>query len=239
MVFAVYMPAQDPAPGQATRSSSARSPSVIRSAANAPTASNTSWTVTSRSRNRPGMIVPPYRNTVGTFSRAAAMTIPGRLLSHPAMVTAPSSRSAWIISSTESAITSRDTRDARIPSWPMAMASETAMVVNSTGTAPAARTPSLAAAARRFRWMLHGVTSFQEEATPTWGRAKPSSVKPTARSMDRAGARAGPSVTSRLRPRHASLGISALLGETRGSLAAPPEDRETACPTLSQRSSRR
>ena len=33
-----------------------------------------------------------------------------------------------------------------------------------------------------------GVTSFQDDATPTWGRSKSSSVKPTARSMERAGA---------------------------------------------------
>ena len=47
--------------------------------------------------------------------------------------------------------------------------------------------------------MLHGVTSFQDEAMPIWGFVKSSSEKPTARSIARAGARAGPSVTSRLR----------------------------------------
>src|SRR5437588_791520 len=83
----------------------------------------------------------------------------------------------------------------------MAMPSETAIVVNSTGTPPAPRTPSLAAAASRFRWTLHGVTSFHEEATPTCGLSKSSSVNPTARSMARAGARSTPSVTSVLRGR--------------------------------------
>ena len=44
------------------------------------------------------------------------MSMPGRLLSHPARVTRPSKRSACIIASTESAMISRLTRDARIPS---------------------------------------------------------------------------------------------------------------------------
>ncbi len=43
------------------------------------------------------------------------------------------------------------------------------------------------------------MTSFQEEATPICGLSQSSSVIPTARSMARAGARAGPSVTSWLR----------------------------------------
>ena len=64
----------------------------------------------------------------------------------------PSNRSACITSSTESAMTSRLTSEARIPSWPIEIASDTAMVVNSTGTPPAARAPSLAAPASRPRW---------------------------------------------------------------------------------------
>ena len=45
IVFAVYIPAHDPAPGQAARSMSCSSPSVISPAECAPTASNTSWIV--------------------------------------------------------------------------------------------------------------------------------------------------------------------------------------------------
>ncbi len=59
IVFAVNMPAQDPAPGQAARSSSPRSASDIVPAETDPTPSKTSWIVTSRSCQRPGMIVPP------------------------------------------------------------------------------------------------------------------------------------------------------------------------------------
>ena len=94
---------------------------------------------------------------------------------------------------------SRLTSDARMPSWPMEMPSDTAMVTNSSGKPPAARTPSLARLASRSRGMLQGVTSFHELATPTWGLSQSSSVMPTARSMARAGARSNPSVTSRLR----------------------------------------
>ncbi len=58
MVFAVNWPPHAPAPGQATLSSSCSSEAVIVPAACAPTASNTSWTVTSRPWKRPGAIVP-------------------------------------------------------------------------------------------------------------------------------------------------------------------------------------
>ena len=101
--------------------------------------------------------------------------------------------------STESAMISRLTRLARIPSWPMEIPSLTAMVLNSMGKPPAARTPSLHRLARASKGRLHGVTSFQEEATPTWAFEKSSSVIPMARNMARAGARLGPSVTSWLR----------------------------------------
>ena len=147
----------------------------------------------------PGRIDPPYTNTEGTLSRAEAMSIPGRLLSQPANVTSASSRSACTTVSTESAMTSRLTSEARIPSWPMEMPSETAMVVNSSGKPPAARTPSLARLASRSSGRLHGVTSFHDEHTPTCDLPQSSSPMPTARSIARAGARPTPSVTSWLR----------------------------------------
>ena len=59
MVFAVNWPPQAPTPGQATDSSAQRSPSLIRPAACAPTASKTSWMVTSRPFQWPGAIDPP------------------------------------------------------------------------------------------------------------------------------------------------------------------------------------
>ena len=100
--------------------------------------------------------------------------------------------------STESAMISRLTREPRMPSWPIEMPSLTAMVTNSIGKPPAARTPSFARLASRSSGMLHGVTSFQLEATPTWALPQSSSVMPTARSIARAPARSMPSVTSKL-----------------------------------------
>src|SRR3954452_5821091 len=76
------------------------------------------------------------------------------------------------------------------------MPSLTAIVTNSIGYPPAARTPSLASLASRSRVMLQGVTSFHDDATPIWDLSQSSSVMPTARSIARAGARSNPSVTS-------------------------------------------
>ena len=59
IVLAVNWPPQAPAPGQACRSSESRSGVLKVPAAWAPTASKTSWMVTSRSCQRPGAIDPP------------------------------------------------------------------------------------------------------------------------------------------------------------------------------------
>ena len=59
--------------------------------------------------------------------------MPGSDLSHPASSTEPSSRSACMTVSTESAMISRLTSEKCIPSWPIAMPSLTEMVPNSSG----------------------------------------------------------------------------------------------------------
>ena len=59
IVLAVNWPPHAPAPGLATSSSACSSSSVIFPAAWAPTASNTSWIVTSAPWKRPGAIEPP------------------------------------------------------------------------------------------------------------------------------------------------------------------------------------
>ena len=133
MVFAVYMPPQAPSPGQIARSIRSTSSRVIRPRRHAPTASKASMMVTWRPSTWPGMIAPAYRKTLARSSRAAAISMPGSDLSHPASSTDPSSRSAIITVSTESAMTSRDTSEKCMPSWPMAMPSETEMVPNSSG----------------------------------------------------------------------------------------------------------
>ncbi len=107
------------------------------------------------------------------------ISMPGNDLSHPARVTIASNRSACITTSTESAITSRDTSDARIPSWPIEMPSDTAIVTNSNGTPPASRTATFVRLASRSSGRLHGVTSFQLDATPIWGFVMSPSVRPS------------------------------------------------------------
>ena len=85
-----------------------------------------------------------------------------------------------MVSSIESAITSRETSDDFMPWWPMAMPSVTVMVQNSRGVPPAASTPFLADCAWRISAMLQGAASFQHDTTPTNGRWICSSVRPMA-----------------------------------------------------------
>ena len=67
-----------------------------------------------------------------------------------------------MVSSTESAITSRDGSEDFMPSCPMAMPSVTVMVQNSRGVPPAAATPFFTACAWRISAMLQGAASFQQ-----------------------------------------------------------------------------
>ena len=85
-----------------------------------------------------------------------------------------------MVSSTESAITSREASDDFMPSWPMAMPSVTVMVVNSRGVPRASLTPCLTAWACRLSAMLQGAASFQQVATPMKGRWISSSLRPMA-----------------------------------------------------------
>ena len=121
--------------------------------------------------------------------------MPGNDLSHPANITIPSRRSACITVSTESAITSRETSEKCIPSWPIEIPSETEMVPNCIGKPPASRIPLRDAFAKRSSERLQGVISFHEDATPICGLTQSSSPIPTARSIPRAGERSKPSVT--------------------------------------------
>src|SRR5216683_1282383 len=212
MVFAVYWPPHAPGPGQATSSRSCSARSVILPAAWAPTASKTSWMVTSRSSNRPGAIEPPYRSSPGRLRRRSAMAPPGMVLSQPTSATTASNRCERQTSSIESAITSRLTSDPFMPSVPITTPSLTEMVLNSIGVAPAARMPSFTRCARLRRWKLHGIVSVQVCATATSGRARSSVVNPIALSIARAGARSGPSVSVRLLCRSSwGMGSSGLL----------------------------
>ena len=65
-------------------------------------------TVPSTSTARPPSIGPPETKTVGMFSRSAAISMPGVILSQLEMQTMASAQCAATMYSTESAISSRD-----------------------------------------------------------------------------------------------------------------------------------
>jgi len=83
-----------------------------------------------------------------------------------------------------------------IPGVPMLIPSDTVMVEKLTALPPASVQPWVACSASSARWTLQGVRSLGEPQMPTWGRSKSASSKPTARSMERAGARSCPSTTT-------------------------------------------
>ena len=85
-----------------------------------------------------------------------------------------------------------------MPVVPIETPSETEIVLNSIGVPPAARIPSFTCWASTRWFRLHGIVSIQVVATPTSGFARSSSVKPTAFSIARAGARSTPSVSAAL-----------------------------------------
>ena len=83
----------------------------------------------------------------------------------------------------------------RMPLWFIDTPSETEMVVNCTGTAPRAATPSRAASACGPSDIEHGVFSPCWLTMPTNGLPMSSSPTPVARRKARCGARSRPSVT--------------------------------------------
>ena len=69
------------------------------------------------------------------------------------------------------------------------------MVLKLIALPPALLIPLVACAARSPRCILQGVKSLGDPATAICGFLKSSSVNPTARSIERAGARSSPSTT--------------------------------------------
>lgn len=65
---------------------------------------------------RPGAIGSSYKTTLGRSNLASPIQVPGMVLSQPTTPMATSKSCAQTLSSTESAITSREARVARMPS---------------------------------------------------------------------------------------------------------------------------
>ena len=141
---------------------------------------------------------PPLTNTVGIFSLAAAIRRPGTFLSQLGTITRASNWCAMAIHSVESAIRSLVTREYFIPTWPMAMPSQTAMAGNTMGVPPAMATPIFTASTILSRFMWPGTISLWELTMPTSGRSISSFVRPNALNKERWGACWIPLVTASL-----------------------------------------
>ncbi len=145
MLFAVYIPEQEPQPGH-TFSSNARSPSSsIIPAFREPTASNIFERDVSSPFTSPLIIGPPEQTMEGMLMRQAAMTIPGTILSQFGTSTSPSNWWALAMVSTLSAINSRLGSEYFMPSCPIAIPSHTPIAGTIIGVPPAIRTPALTA----------------------------------------------------------------------------------------------
>mmetsp|Transcript_120670 Transcript_120670/g.341211 ORF Transcript_120670/g.341211 Transcript_120670/m.341211 type:complete len:360 (-) Transcript_120670:340-1419(-) len=131
IVFAVYMPPQAPAPGQACLTMSARHWSSMLPVMNLPYASKVeTMSSFSPSRDRPVAMVPPYSISEGLLTRSIAMTQPGMFLSQPGIVTSASYHCAPMTVSILSAMISREGSEYVMPFVPMDMPSETPTVLN-------------------------------------------------------------------------------------------------------------
>jgi len=198
-VFAVNMPEHAPAPGHAQFSISFQTALPIWPLSTLGILANIVLRSMGSPSSRPASIGPPLQTMAGILSLAAPMTIPGTILSQLGMSTRPSNGCARAIISTESATSSRLPSEYFIPSWFMAMPSQTPIVPNMIGVPPAMRIPSLTAWAILSRWIWPGIISLNAQAMPTSGAASSLSVKPIALNSERWGPFATPSTITRLR----------------------------------------
>ena len=138
MEFAVNMPEQEPQVGQAERSISFVNSSLsLGSAATIIASTRSTARIRSPCCTLPASMGPPETKIAGMFSRRAAISIPGVILSQLEMHTSASAQCAFTMYSTESAISSREGKLYSMPPCPIAIPSSTAMVLNSFATPPA------------------------------------------------------------------------------------------------------
>ena len=137
MELAVNMPEHEPQVGQLARSKSITVSSETFGSAAWIMASIRSTAISLPSTTTlPASIGPPDTNTAGMFRRMAAIIMPGVILSQLEMHTMASAQWPLTMYSTLSAMISRDGSEYSMPSWPMAMPSSMAMVLNSFATPP-------------------------------------------------------------------------------------------------------
>ncbi len=196
--LAVNMPEHEPQVGQALRSYSATFSSLALSSA-AITIASTRSSLCSDRRVLPASIGPPETNTTGMFRRSAAISMPGVILSQLEMHTSASAQCALTMYSTESAMISRLGSEYSMPSWPMAIPSSTAMVLNSFATPPTCSISRATSWPRSLRCTWPGTNWVNELATAMIGLWKSPSVIPVARHRARAPAMLRPAVEVRER----------------------------------------
>src|SRR5690554_7957414 len=179
MELAVNMPEQEPQVGQALRSYSSTISSVAVGSA-AITMASIRSSLFSDSLVLPASMGPPDTKMVGMFRRRAAISMPGVILSQLEMHTSASAQWALAMYSTESAMISREGREYSMPSWPMAIPSSTAMVLNSLATPPAASISRQTNWPRSFRCTWPGTNWVNELTTAMIGLPKSSFFIPLA-----------------------------------------------------------
>ena len=150
---------------------------------------------------------PPDTKMAGIFSRIAAISIPGVILSQLLMQTSASALWAFTMYSTESAIRSRDGREYNMPSCPMAMPSSTAMVLNSAAKQPSFSTSCFTSCPIWCRCTCPGTNWVKELAIAMIGLPICSRVIPFACQSARAPAMRRPWVLVALRKFLLSLSL--------------------------------
>ncbi len=133
------------------------------------------------------------------FSRMAAMSMPGVILSQLLMQTSASALCAFTIYSMESAIMSREGSEYNMPSCPMAMPSSTAMVLNSAAKHPSFSTSFFTSWPMSCRCTWPGTNCVNELAMAMMGLPICSRVIPLACHNARAPAMSRPCVLVALR----------------------------------------
>ncbi len=170
MVLAVPKKEQDPQVGAHKFSRDRNSSSVMRPAVSIPRASCRDVSSVFRPSNTtPPRVGPPVIMMAGISSRAAAMSIPGTILSQDATRTRASRWCASATSSMESAMTSLWGRMKCIPRCPSQTPSQEAMTPNSAATPPALWIPFFTCSLTIFRLKWPGTRVFQELAMPITG----------------------------------------------------------------------
>ena len=185
MELAVNMPEHEPQVGQALRSYSATFSSEALESAAMTMASTRSrpWLA---SLVLPASIGPPDTKITGMLRRSAAISMPGVILSQLEIHTMASAQWALTMYSTASAMISRLGSEYSMPSWPMAMPSSTAMVLNSLATPPARSISRATSWPMSLRWTWPGTNWVKELAMAMIGFLKSASFIPVARHKARA-----------------------------------------------------